>query len=588
MLPTNASDEDIKNYIASLKKTKPSTTSNNFHLDPVTFKEVRDLDFSIFDKVQSNIIKEDVSFNTTDSSTNEKVQFTDIKVKEEEKKHIETNCTFDIDLFKNGKSPYVKSIIKIDTIFEYIKTGNGNLSFIELARNAGKGSTQYDIIKMEILPSVRFNFNFNVSAKDKNIKSPTGLIFIDIDNINELDTTNKYIYSAWKSLSNTGYGILVKIDGLTLKNFSTNYLHLSTLLGITSDIGAKKATQQTILSYDKDIFINNNSIVFKAINEKVQFNHIKKGREEKKHIETNCTLQEYKGETRFNNITDYFKDESPYIVFEEKENLMIPFIPKSIIGNRSSNMFSYLSQIALLNTQSNFNLLLSIANSFNKHCQPPLNIDKVIAIVNDVIMKKNKNELIENRNKERRIIFNPLNKMDKNEKQKIVNQEVGKIRTEKSKQEIHTIIENWDFLNSGKITQKKVSDLTGKSIRTIKTYWDELKDNVNEMNKGFKISPKVIEIKNAEKEVQDLLIVESEITAKITFEDFYFTPKNIKYSNIEFRLGNGVVVLIPNAFLEKWNASLDKKGLMNRFKYKNWAQATFDYDLWNQFMYFGL
>lgn len=425
---------------------------------------------------------------------NQKVSFTDIKygAQKEEEKHIRVNDTFYVDYFKCGKSPYVKRTISIEDIFEIIKTGDGNQELITEARNFGKNTQEYDAIKINQLPSVRFNFNFNTKAADRNIKAATGLIYIDIDDVDSIDNNNHFIFASWKSLSSTGYGILVKIDGLTLDNFSTNYLEVSTILGIKSDIGAKKATQQTILSYDANIYVNNSSSVFTA-KQKVSFSRIKCGAQKKreKHIRVNDTFSDYTGTTRFNNFSDYFEDgddETPFRVFtEKKQRMSIPFIPKSVVGNRTNNMFAYVSQVAINNASSNFNFLKAVANTFNKYCYPNLSDDKVDAIVNNVLKKKENNEILLNENVERRLIFNPncKIKLTKEEKQKIVAGEVGKIRTEKTKKQIYDVLENWDFENNGAINQNKVADVSGKAIATIKRNWSDFKDYVKELNADY-------------------------------------------------------------------------------------------------------
>lgn len=482
-------------------------------------------------KVQFTSIKE--------NNLNDKVQFTNIK-----KNVIQLNY------FKKGKAPYVNESIDIDKVFEIIKTGNGNAELINQARNFGKYTPEYDNIKMNLLPTVRFNFTFHTKVSDKNIKAATGLIYLDVDDVDSIDNTNQYIFASWKSLSSTGYGLLVKIDGLSLDNFETNYLEISSTLGIKSDIGAKKATQQTILSYDDNIYINNDSLVFKA-KEKVVFSKEKSEakKKEEKHILVNCTFEDYTGATRFNNFSEYFEDETPFIVFnEEKERMIIPFIPKSVEGNRTNNMFAYLSQIAILNTNANFNFLKSVANTFNKYCYPNLNDDKVDAIVNNVIKKKISNELLQNKNVERRLIFNPKVKMTKEEKQKIVAVEVGKIRTENTKKEIYNIIEDWDFEKNGLITQTKVSEISSKSIRTIKTHWNEFKDYIKELNIDQKSN--VLSIEN--KEVIVDVVEDADNTPNWTIAPEYTYDEEIErtaYKPKDFEINEVDKLEIPNWYI---------------------------------------
>lgn len=60
----------------------------------------------------------------------------------------------------------------------------------------------------------------------------------------------------------------------------------------------------------------------------------------------------------------------------------------------------------------------------------------------------------------------------------------GKIRYDKTNEELKLIIYSWDF-NNGKITQKKISELSGKSIRTIKYHWKDLITLALKTNKEY-------------------------------------------------------------------------------------------------------
>jgi hypothetical protein len=436
------------------------------------------------------------------SSIRTKGAFPDYKkseaiLKKEEEEHIVTNCTFLIDSFKCIKSSNIEKQLTINQIFNKIRTGSNYINDVINARIAGKGTIEYDKIKATKIPTVRFNFNFNISASDINIKAPTGLIYIDLDNTDNIVHTNPYIYSCWKSVSNFGYGILVKVIGLTKDNFGATYKCISKELGIDSDLGAKKATQQTVLSYDPYLYINDNSLEYDAKGAIPEYKESEAPKEKKeKHIVTDCTLlTEHTGEIRFNNIDEYFiDDDSLYKVFKDKIAIVSPYIRKSVVGERTNNMFAYLSQIALLNPESGFKYLLQLANTYNKYCVPPLAEFKLHAIVNNIIKKRKNNELIVNKNQMRRLLFPPNNTLNKTEKREIINKEIGKIKTDKTQQEIYDIIGSWDFITNGKIDQIKVTNLSGKSIRTIKKYWNHYKQYVKELNNNFiKIDTKSVE-----------------------------------------------------------------------------------------------
>jgi hypothetical protein len=393
---------------------------------------------------------------------------------------------FKVNKFKNGKNNYVTETITIDKVLSIIKNGDDNLKKINEARAIGKGNPSFDDVKMS-LPSFRFNFKFHTKVSNANIISSTGLIYIDVDDCDSIDLTNKYIFAAWKSISTTGFGILVKVNGLGLNNYSDTYNAISIELGLKTDVGARKATQQTILSYDPNLFHNDNSLVFKAINKSIIQSYTER-REERKLIVLKDTFIK-SDKIRFDNVSDYFIDnESEFITFnDEKEKLCQPFIPKRIeIGKRNMIMFGVLSQMALLNPDTGAKWLKAIANTINDKFVVKYSDEKINSIVGAVITKRENNTLEPYFNKERRIIFNPKIKITAKEKRIITAKEMGRIKTDKTKNEIYSTIEGWDFNEKGIINQEKVSSILAKSIVTIKRNWSDVKDLVKSMNQDYK------------------------------------------------------------------------------------------------------
>ncbi|KIO50946.1 BT4734/BF3469 family protein [Flavobacterium hibernum] len=415
-----------------------------------------------------------------------------------------------INKFQNGKNSNVISSLPIHDILKTIKEGDSNLQTIHSLRQIGKANNLFDDIKISKLPTYRFNFNFNQKATNNNIKASTGLIYIDVDAQTTI-TTNEYVMASWKSISETGFGILVKVEGLTLENFSNTYNEVSELLGITTDIGAKKATQQTVLSYDPNLYYNESSLTYQ-VSKKVSSSSIKEKRER-------CILLDdtfFNKDTdklRFNNIDEYFNDDTPYVVFtENKEKICSPFIPRSIEeGNRNSTMFFILSQYALLNESKGEPFLRACANVINKNIHPPLNEGELKGIIGSVIKKREEQTLQPYLNKERRLLFNPNIKMDKKEKQKISGQEMGKIKRGQTEKEIYEVIENWDFETDGKITQKKVATKSGKSIVTIKRYWNNFKDYTVDLNNGNKQNNNSIVELNSEPKIDVIELSEDDL-----------------------------------------------------------------------------
>jgi hypothetical protein len=430
-------------------------------------------------------------------------------------------ANYSISQYKNVKSPNVDRITSSEQFLFRTKNGDENLEQILIAREAGKGSEEYNRIKTEVLTTFRFNFMFATSASNANITLPTGLIYIDVDSI-DIIPNNDYIYAKWKSLSNTGYGLLVKVENLNQLNFKDSYATISKLIGIESDLNAAKPTQQTVLSFDNDLFLNNNSIVFdckatsplspsinptnsftnskviklpikqelKEIDNKVSYQPILKKEEGRKGIDRDDTcFQKSNYKIRFNNIDDYFEDDAmEYIVFDEKKSICNPFIPRSIReGTRNKTVFFLLSQYALLNPLAGIKFLNAIGETINSSGFFLLPKQELNAIVMSVLKKRKEGTLQLFLNQERKIIFNPKAKMNRKEKMQIVNRELGKIKSSKTQNRIYQIIENWDFENDGDIIQKKVAIKVDTSLTTIKRYWHFFKEFVIEVSNDFKL-----------------------------------------------------------------------------------------------------
>ena len=172
---------------------------------------------------------------------------------------------YEINLYESVKKPKVKSTITTDALFEIIRSGGSNLELINKARNLGKQHVEYQDIKTN-LPAVTWSFLFEGYKKDKNIINSTGLIYYDIDVALTMNLNTDYIFAKYQSLSNVGSTIIVKVSGVTINNFSATYCAIANKLGIIDliDSNASKRTQFNVISYDPNIFTNNESFCFSA------------------------------------------------------------------------------------------------------------------------------------------------------------------------------------------------------------------------------------------------------------------------------------------------------------------------------------
>lgn len=201
---------------------------------------------------------------------------------------------YNINVYENLKHGKIIDTIDVKDWFERIKTLETKYrNLVSSAREEGKYDEDgrinklYEGIKL-LLPCITCNFTFNKYKNDSNIINSTGLLFIDIDNdsfdINILDKSKVFTY--YHSLDGKGYHLIVKVNNLNLDNFKETYLYICNDLGILNfiDRNCIRKTQYSIISFDKDIFINDDCFVYDSLNniflkkdnnKKVQYNIIK-------------------------------------------------------------------------------------------------------------------------------------------------------------------------------------------------------------------------------------------------------------------------------------------------------------------------
>jgi hypothetical protein len=398
---------------------------------------------------------------------------------------VNQNKFYWINHFENCISPPVLGKITVDEVLHKIKNGDENLLNIKNAREFGKSHQKYDEIKKTVLPTYRFNFIFEGYAKDIKIIESTGLIYIDVDDTIEIPHSD-YIYAKWRSLSNKGYGILVKVDNLTLDNFKEVYTSLGMALGVKVDNGACKAIQQNVLSYDPYLYFNADSRVYQCKDiKKASLNNIKK---KKECISVNEAFKDtFAIKERIDNSYEYFVGDNydkDYLYFENKVTICAPYMPWNGVekGNRNNFLFRVLSQFALLNPHLGRDYLFNKSIYFNKKMNPNLTKTEINSVITSVINKREEGSLKMYYNKERLILFNPNKKLTKSEKSKIKGMIVGAKRAKLTEDAIYEIIENWDFELFGKITQKSVIELNIFSRSTVQRYWSNFKKYVEELN----------------------------------------------------------------------------------------------------------
>jgi len=405
-----------------------------------------------------------------------------------------TNRNFNptVNVYDRFSMPNVVSTYSIDNWFKKIKFSE-HANVIMQVRD---GKKDKNVIK-QTLPCITYNFLYDKYKEDKNIISPTGLMYIDIDNekfdINELDL-NK-VYACYKSLGGKGYAIIIRVDDLSLSNFKSTYLHITDQLGLNEfiDRNAIKASQFNVLSYDEDIFINKDSFVFSSLDVAPPSIVIKKKNKTTAYTTERVAELEFK-QIRYDDLNE-IKIEADYIVNWDGYDIIKCFIPiKKITKNRNNVLLSYLNNFVYLNPHISEERALKTLKNINEiACLLPVEDNQLNRIVKSIFTYKKNGKLKPIYfKKKRKIVFDKKCKLTKEEKFGICRIENANKKTNDSKQKLYSIIETWNFIENDVITQRKIISNHPISKKTVEKYWKEFKDFVTQLNDIFQNENKSI------------------------------------------------------------------------------------------------
>lgn len=167
-------------------------------------------------------------------------------------------------IYKNIYDKTGKYTIKILDALNRIKTGKTAKVVISLRNEANEDRQK--VIKDSCLPSVCFSGIFESRFDEKLIKH-SGFICLDFDKINVAEYKEKLskwecCYAVWVSPRGNGIKVLVKI-----KDGSKHRQHFAALRKLYPDIDEKCGNESRVCyeSYDPDIYINENSLVYEDI-----------------------------------------------------------------------------------------------------------------------------------------------------------------------------------------------------------------------------------------------------------------------------------------------------------------------------------
>lgn len=355
-------------------------------------------------------------------------------------------------------------------------------------RKLSKGTDEYKNLK-STFPVVTYNFTFNKSyVHSKNVDTPTGYLYFDIDGETEFDYDVTYVTAIWKSIGGNGLGILIKVNNLEKEYFKQCYEYIGKdILQIPYDTACNDLSRLNFISFDEEIYFNEQAETIDLLD---FIDSIRSHKEKHPHYSNNNKLklgyEENGGKIRFNNLSevvsklDFEFVNGEYHYFDPKINYCECFYPKKTIREGARN--KYLSSFAYCLISLNPNAIYTsfkhhIDKYNNEHCNPLMEESEINELTDKIYNLRGKVE--PRNNMERRYIFNPNLELTRKRKQQIIGHRNAQERIKKTIKEIAFCMKNWDYNKNGKMTYKNVTLITGKNRKTIDKHYRAAKNLAN-------------------------------------------------------------------------------------------------------------
>lgn len=172
--------------------------------------------------------------------------------------------------------------IKISTYKNIFDTQGVETSVYDFLEGIQKGTWQDEVLKLRTITdpkkfdeekkkcsAVTLSGSF-VTRKNNDLRKHSGFIAIDIDNVENPETTKKvvkddpYLFSAFTSISGKGLCLVFKIDGNKhLEAFEGLADYLYNKYGLISDQSCKNVARARFVSFDPYILINEEALQFR-------------------------------------------------------------------------------------------------------------------------------------------------------------------------------------------------------------------------------------------------------------------------------------------------------------------------------------
>ncbi len=367
------------------------------------------------------------------------------------------------------------SFENLEAVVNYVKSSDRpEVKHILKARELGKGTEGYRQIKTDKIPCTTINFNHDRYVQGSTITNPTGYMFMDVDDDTMGDVDLNYIAAYWRSLSNQGYSVIIKVTDLSPGNLTESYRQVGELLDIRYDKAAISQDRLTVLSYDTEAYFNTDyREVELNLKKRTHFNTIQN---------TLSLGYQCNGSfLRYDNLEETVSglnfeinyDEDGVFDFGTENKLQyskshIPF-EKIKVGRRSVVLSSIIHQLISLNPHYDKAQLLALTHAINSS-RMNLPLSKKEVNVKFEYKYQQRKTLKPILNATRRFLYNPEQRFTTSEKRRLNAKRMGRDKAARTRERLKEVLANWNYEKMGKITNKKVAIVAKMNIKTVKKY----------------------------------------------------------------------------------------------------------------------
>lgn len=399
-----------------------------------------------------------------------------------------------IDIVGSIVNRNIKDSMSLEDLVNFIKKPSYEHKVnVDFARSLERGSDEYAEFKRNKIPCAILNFNHSKGyVRGNTVSKPTGYLYIDVDKNLDVDLSSPYISAYWRSLSGTGYSIVVAVDGLTKNNYKEATKNVSAFLDLPLDKSAISIDRVTCISYDPDAYYNPQALVYKITDDVLKSASQSSTYTSLLSLMGSVPSYTFSQEIRVTTIDDLYEgidfNAEPIYDLGSKRGMYydIGFALGGVKeGSRNSTMYSVVMQLRGMNTWCQSKQMLEFVLWVNRKAFfPMLKYEEVKKIV-DNCYKVPISKVRLKWPKFRRFLYNKDYDLSNKNKRSLMMKEINSKRSEMTVRAIMSAINYWDP-KEGKITLAKLAEITQLSLDTLKKRSGQFKEIIKEKNLGFK------------------------------------------------------------------------------------------------------